>query len=389
MYKNKSFFFVLAGIACSLALCACGSSEKLMTDTGSASKQEISKEEYLDLTALDKPQAENSKGNYKVYTLEKGTFTEAALKQTLGREYINVPTVELEIKEGTVKFGEYVVEGWMDYVEKGEVLATIQTEVDELTIEEAQLKLTRLQERYAKAEAKLAEDLEDLRVKRTITYNDYERFVIDVEAEQLKLDWELSKRNYEKKIADATEKLNDLKNSKDATEITAPDSGFVIFSTRYPAGKEIENGAYICHILTSDKYYVQTGNQGDQFGFGMTVNFRRMEEVVEGTVISGGSPALYGNLDTGKATFLVGFEEEIPTGNRWQSDEVVMEGNLKTVENVVLVPKQAVTVEDDNYYVTVLKEDGSLLKTEFIPGGNNSDEYWVYEGLNEGVQIVY
>lgn len=389
MYKNKKKSFVLAGIAFSLLLSACGSSKNLMTDTGSASRQEISKEEYLDLNALNQPKDDNNQGNYKVYTLEKGTFTETALKQTLERAYINVPTVELEVEEGTIKFGEYILDGWFEPVEEGEVIATIQTEVDELTVEEAQLKLTRLQERYAKAEAKLTEDLEDLRVERSITYNDYERFVIDVRSEQLKLDWEKTKRNYEKQITDASEKLTDLKESMDATEITAPQSGYVIYSTRYPAGTELENGAYICHILTGDDFYVQTGNQADQFGFGMTMSFRSMEEVVEGTVISGGSPALYGNLDTGEATFAVLFDEVSPEMNLRQSDSVVMEGNLKTVENVILVPKSAVTVEDENCYVTVMKEDGSLLKTEFIPGGENSEQYWVYEGLEEGTQIVY
>lgn len=389
MYKNNKKLFVLAGIALTFVLGACGSSEKLVTDTGSSSQKEIGKEEYLDLDALNNPKTETNQGNYKVLTLEKGTFAESALKQTLGRAYINIPTVELEVKEGEVKFGEYLIEGWMQSVESGDVIATIQTEVDELTIEEAELKLTRLKERYQKAETKLAEDLEDLKFERTITYNDYERFVIDVKCKQLQLDWEKAKRNYEKQIADASEKLSDLRESKNSTTVTAPVGGYVIFSTKHAAGKEMENGDYICHILTSDDFYVQTSNQAEQFAFGMTVNFRNMDEVVEGTVISGGSPALYGNLDTGKATFSVGFSDTTPSTNWRQADDLVMEGNLKTVENVVLIPKQAVTVEDDNYYVTVLKEDGNLLKTEFIPGGSNSDQYWVYEGLEEGTQIVY
>ena len=47
------------------------------------------------------------------------------------------------------------------------------------------------------------------------------------------------------------------------------------------------------------------------------------------------------------------------------------------------------TKEEDNCYVTVLKQDGRLQKTKFIPGGQNITDYWVLDGLEEGMQIVY
>ena len=58
------------------------------------------------------------------------------------------------------------------------------------------------------------------------------------------------------------------------------------------------------------------------------------------------------------------------------------------MENVILIPKTAVTVDGDECFVTVLQEDGSLLKTEFIPGGSNAEYYWVFDGLNEGMNII-
>lgn len=389
MYKNKKTSFVLIGIALTFALAACGSSEKLITDTGSGSYKEIDKKEYLDVAALNQPKEEGASGNYKVYTLEKGTFTEKALNQTLNRAYINVPTVKLDVEEGTVQLKEYASGSMFDYIEEGEPIAILQTEVDELPIEEAELKLTRLQERYQRAELKLAEDLEELRVDRTLIYNDYERFVIDVRCKQLQLDWEKAKRNFEREIANTTERLDVLKASRDATEVIAPVSGYVVYTNKYTPGTDLKNGAYICNILTSDEFYVQTTNQADQFTYGMNVKFRNVADLVDGFVISAGSRALYGNLDTGKATFAVEFGEDMPASTKIQIRSLVMEGNLKTIENVILVPRQAVTEDGDSYFVTVLKEDGSLLKTEFIPGGNNPEQYWVYEGLAEGMQIVY
>ena len=72
MYKNKKKSFVLAGIALTFALSACGSSEKLMTDTGSASQKEIAKEEYLNLEALNQPRAKVVKASIKYIPWKKG-----------------------------------------------------------------------------------------------------------------------------------------------------------------------------------------------------------------------------------------------------------------------------------------------------------------------------
>ena len=63
-------------------------------------------------------------------------------------------------------------------------------------------------------------------------------------------------------------------------------------------------------------------------------------------------------------------------------------GETNVMENVLLVPSEAVTVENRKYYVTVLGEDGSLTKTQFIPGGNNAEYDWVFDGLKEGTKVM-
>ena len=386
---NKGKILALSCLVLCFTTSACGSSEKLLTDTGSGSGKELSREEYLDVDALQHAGEESTQNNYKVYTLEKGTYTEKALNQTLERAFINAPVVRLEMEEGTAEFEQYVASSMLHYVETGDVIATVHTEVDELTIEETEVKLLRLQERCKKAEEKLAEVLEDLRVERTLIYNDYERAVIDIRCKQLQLDWEKQNRSYEREIEDTRKSLEDLKKISQLKEITAPLSGYVVYALKYMPGSKLKDGDYICTILTSDDFYVQTDNQSERYEYGMQLDFRSMSGLPKGSVISAGSRALYGNLDTGNTTFLVDFGEEMTPSAMMQINKLVMEGNMKTVENVVLVPGEAVTVEDDSYYVTVLKEDGSLLKTEFIPGGGNAEQYWVYEGLTEGTQVVY
>lgn len=388
MCRNKRWISLLLGTVLVLTLPACSASKKLVTDTGSSGAKEIAKEEYLDLEALKNPTRQTETGNYKVHTLARGVFEEEALKQSLERVFLNVPEIKLELASGTVQMGEYKA-GYFEYVKPGDVIATVYSEMDELAIEEARLKLTRLQERYKRAQEKQEETLEDLKVSRTMIYNDYEREVMDVQYRQQELDWEMTKKSYERQIADAEEQLNNLQESSTMTEIKTEQSGFVVYTTRYPAGLELGDGEYICNLLTGEQFFVQTENQPDQFGFGMTLNFKVLSEVLEGTVVSAGSRALYGNLDTGSTVFSIAFPESVPDGAKMQMNQLTMEGKMKTVENVLLVPTKAVTVENDEYFVTVLKENGSLLKTEFIPGGSNAEFCWVLQGLEEGMQVVY
>ena len=63
-------------------------------------------------------------------------------------------------------------------------------------------------------------------------------------------------------------------------------------------------------------------------------------------------------------------------------------GETSVMKNVLLVPVEAVTAEKQKYYVTVLGEGGSMTRTQFIPGGSNSEYYWVFDGLEEGTRIV-
>lgn len=388
MCRSKRIVAVLLGLAMTTFLSGCELSEKLVTDTGSGKNQDIIREDYLKTDVLDQQEAQTVENLYQVITLSKGTFEEEALKQILKRSYINVPTVELSMEGMKAYFGEYLAEH-MDQVEVGDVIATVYTEVDEIAIEEAKVRLQRLEERYQAAEEQMKEDLETNRDERALIYNDYKRWIMDIRYRQRELDWEYEKYNYERQIEDAKEELEKLTRVGDIYEVRADIAGYVNYQTKYPAGKELKDGDYICHIMNSSEVYAVTDEQADRFHYGMEVAFDNRNGMTPGKVVNGGSWILYGNLDTDKTIFKLEFEEDVSQLDKTGLNNLVLKGNLKTMENVIVIPKKAVTVEEDEYFVTVLKEDGTLLKTEFIPGGSNVENYWVLEGLSEGMKIVY
>ena len=55
----------------------------------------------------------------------------------------------------------------------------------------------------------------------------------------------------------------------------------------------------------------------------------------------------------------------------------------RSQNNVLIVPKAAVILKDKSTYVNVLKEDGSVEQVGFIPGGSDTNNYWIVDGLTE------
>ncbi len=388
MCKNKKLIAVLLGLGMTFSLAGCNLSETLVTDTGSGKQQEIPKEDYLKTDVLDGQKEQTVEDVYIVYTLEKGKFEEAALSQILRQSYINVPTVQFELEGIDAQFGEYVAE-YFSYVEKGDVIATVYTEVDELALNEAKTRVQRLEERYRVAEQEYTEELEQLALDKHYCYDEHKAWIFDVRIRQRQLDWDYQKVGYENQIADAKKQLQKLTQVGSVYEITAPASGFISYNHRYPAGTELEEGAYICHLLESGEVYTSTNDQADRLHYGMQVNFNSVNGEAPAMVVNGGSWLLYGNLDKGNAIFKLDYDKDFSELNRDGLNNLVLKGNLKEMDNVIVIPKAAVTEENGEYYVTVLKEDGSLLKTEFLPGGSNVESYWVLEGLTEGTKIVY
>lgn len=382
MCRNKKVWIILSLVlAMSCAACA-PSSNQVSTSSGS-----VGREEYLNVDALNQQGGQLEAGQYKVYTLEKGTYTEAGLSQTVERAYINAPIVRLELAFGTAKFDAYKA-NYNGYVEKGDVLATVYAETDTLALEESKLKLQRLEERYLQAEQEYSDEIAEMEAKLEYYVDAYEKKILAIEIEQKKLDWERTKLQHEQNIADVKETIAELENNSDVIEIYAPASGTVFFSRGYMEGTTLTDGDYICHILPGDECYLSTDKQTELYSYGMQMEFKGLDGIVVGNVISADSKSLYGNLDSQEIVFALEPNDSISQADLNNVRSLNMQGNIKTVNNVVLVPRAAVTVENDEYFVTVLKEDGSLLKTEFLAGGSNAEYFWVLEGLEEGTQII-
>lgn len=389
MYHKKSIAVLLMLAVFSLS--ACGAEEGLLTDTAGGKKQELPKEEYLKQDIV--PQEKSDL--YQTYILSKGTFTEKLKEKKLGIWTRNLPVVRYDLKGITGKFGGYTLDSYIQ-VKKGDAIATVFIDAQRSAVQKAQITLQRLEERYRQGEVQTEEDLQEILEEKALIYNDYKRWIMDVRYRQRQQDWEFEKYNYENRIQDAREELQKLTALQNQYTIHSPADGMVAYGydeyfrkdvgmisvTEVETGKELKEGDPICMIVTENPIFQYSQ---EIIPFGMEKELSSGGEVISARVVSAGPDALYGNLDLGLSVLRV----DNNTTHNAAIVGLLLDDTTAAVENVILVPGAAVTVEEQKYYVTVLKEDGSLQKTQFLPGGNSGGTYWVLEGLSEGMQIVY
>lgn len=79
--------------------------------------------------------------------------------------------------------------------------------------------------------------------------------------------------------------------------------------------------------------------------------------------------------------------QDARNGGYFQMAQYDLEGTQRSMNNVVTVPKSAVTTVGGQTYVRVMEKNGEIVNRSFIAGGFNTDCYWVLEGLEEGTTI--
>lgn len=373
-----------------ISMTGCSFAESLFTDSGTNLVAQTDTSAYLDLSLLDKQESPDSAGTwngYEVWTLEYGTFSTDIIETKASINMVESVRVKADIPSGTMILTELLVSKYA-YVEKGDVLAKVSVETSDLDMEEWELKLTRLEEEYAQVTADYNERHEDA-IANISVYN-HPGNIDRIKIAQMELDFEQTKKNYESRIADYKDQIKDMKATAATKEIVAPQSGFVLSVSRLQVGQEINNGTAICTISPTDKIVLEIKDENFFYGYGMDlimgVGANSNPNRKEYDVMVGSASGKILKEDWGKETTQITGDfaiEEIMNAR-----SLMVGGKTNVMENVLLIPAEAVIVEKLKYYVTVLHEDGRLEKRQFIPGGNNQNYYWVFTGLEQGTKII-
>lgn len=382
--KGRTVLCLLLG---SLTLTGCAFGKGLFSDSGADVVLVPDASQYLDLKALEEKnqQSEDTWNGYQVYTLSCGNFTTATPVLRAGVSLSQISTVKAQVQEGTMKLREMVVER-NAYVHEGDVIARVSMETDELVLEELELRLDRLKKRYTKEAQEYAQSHEE--AVENISDWPNQGKIDRLNIEQTEADFFRKSKEYEEQIAEYEKSILEQQEMAQTTEILAPEEGFVLEVRNIQAGEVLSDGQVLAVIAPADQITLEVEDQLSHYGYGvemtLTAGTGIQARQYPVTVSSASGKMLSGDWNKHKFQVMGDYTAEEILGN----GPFNLSGYAAAMENVLLVPTRAVTVEKQKCYVTVLHEDNTLEKTQFIAGGNNGEYYWVFDGLTAGTRVV-
>lgn len=236
-----------------------------------------------------------------------------------------------------------------DTVEKGDIIASVSYNVDEIHVETLKRLLKRKEEAF-KGEEGLREEIKELK-----------------------------------------EKINSYEKKREMGYIYAPASGVVDEISEILPGSMIYPNTRIGGMYLTDEVYLSIQNDRGAFRYNMEVDLVVSDksytdgaklEIIKAQVISG-SDLVTGGLkrDIALLRLLEGDMADL-------EDKVIKAvGKTKHMKDVLLIDKSAVAFDKRIPYVMEYKE-GKLYKRNFISGGTDNDNYMVFDGLEKGMEVI-
>lgn len=315
------------------------------------------------------------------FVLEKGSF----YSNYSSNGYFYYPRtyqVVNPVSHGTVYFVEYQVE-LNQFVQKGDVIATVRVEKDAVALERCETKLLRLRER-------LNELLEEYEKEREEEEN--------ASAKREKERQEVIEKRI-KEIAEAEEELASIKADYDTVKIVADHDGTIVQRASLKKEDIIREGSMVAVIAEPETCYVLVNNPGQLLHYGneVTVSYQNrdgQECEVTGRVTNLSEEGVSSRLKLDYSYVLVPPEavSEMAALTQTFSGYTVrasfqVEAKANEMKDVLLVPRSAVQIWQGQTYVVYVSESGELIAQSFVAGGYDTNYYWVVEGLTEGMEV--
>lgn len=270
------------------------------------------------------------------------------------------------VEYGTTYFGEYKV-NMLQHVEKGDVIATVRVAGDELSIQRKEQQLKRANERLADLRAAGEED--------------------NKEAIEAKLE----------EISDIEEVLKELRADARTTEIKADVSGMITNMNEYEPETILYKDSFLVEIADEASIYISVEDPNNVLNYGneVTVSFSTwmgQDVTCTGTVANVRNAGLGKDLQSPFAMIMID-KKDLPnvvmarTENWRDPRPYVINAVTREMDNVLVVPRSAVTETNGVTYVNVMDEQGNVKACSFVAGGYDNTNYWIIEGLSEGMVV--
>ena len=309
------------------------------------------------------------KNGARTTTLQKGSIS----NRFTSSGYLYYPSpkrIENPVEYGITYIDEICVKRYQEVTE-GQVIARVHVVPDQIEIDRNDRQLLRLNQRLAelveKGEEENKAQIRDLR----------------------------------EQIADVSEIVTDMRNDAKVTEIVAFSSGIITDVLDAEAGDLLKSGDAVARLSDESSSFIVVQDEDKKLSMGNKVNVTYTgpdgnKAVVEGEVVTANAMTLSKDLQADFAlvrlpadvvAIISGTNQD--SSGWWNITWLEVEATLRSMDNVILIPKSAVYEVKGSTYVTVRDDNGALRMVSFIAGGSDLENYWVAEGLEEGMTICW
>lgn len=308
-------------------------------------------------------------------TIAYGTFSNSF--EGVGYMYYPDNTAVLNTSEYGTMYLQDMKVAMYQHVEKGDVICTVRVIPDSIAFERAKTELMRLNERIQD----LQEDVEE---EETADQRESREKAIAIKQEE---------------IRKVQEKIADIEKDASTKALYADKTGIVLWIDDLEKESILSKNQMVVQIANEDTCYVivEDKNQLLNYGNEVTITYSDLsgeESTTQGMVAKMNNAGVSQKLQMDWTLILLPNEVigdmsvTVQGGDGWWNRSMFdVDASIREMQNVLIVPKKAVTEIGGLTYVDVIDEDGNVVTTSFIAGGFDSENYWVVEGLTEGMKI--
>ncbi|MDE7297887.1 MAG: hypothetical protein K2N94_03525 [Lachnospiraceae bacterium] len=312
-------------------------------------------------------------------TVERGTLSVTAqVSATL--QYFDWGTIWFDSDYASAVFVQYCVkEG--DYVEKGQPVAEVQAQVNDIDIEAAKLRLTRARQEQEELHESCSERLAAAE-KAVSESSGTARRIAELDLEKCRMETERSLRSVDERVAALEEQITGYDQAREKLLILSPMTGYLHSFEPMEAGKIVWKGDRIGLMYgRKEQTYAVTDATGI-LCYGMRAQFaeKNSSNTSRGMVVSCSQKYLSSAFKTDNAYIRFDSRSEDPYYATVSYESLHL-------ENVLIVKLEAVKSDSYGSYVTELK-DGRKIKHYFLMGKRTKDYCHVLDGLTEGMVVV-
>ena len=320
--------------------------------------------------------------NYSKTAVVENTVYERSFSTSATEYYPHTYPLACEVDHAS--FAEYHVSR-RSVVKAGDVLATFTLDVDEEALSSTQFALERTQESYAKGKIDRQENIEELLKQRAEIKDVYQRELLTLRIRREQLALEQYCFQQDAQIASLQEQLAEMQEENSKTQLIAPFDGVITDMQYKREGERVYNGEVLITLYREDGMLLRIDNSALHFRYGMemtvTSGSKNDPDVYHGRVVAADNQLL-SSRRLGHAFIQL---EDLPKDARLS--RLTAAGVSQYLDNVMVIPRRATTMEGGKYYVECLF-GGSLQKRFVNVGLMNSSEAWILQGIQPGDTVI-